>query len=80
MWMQPLALEGHFAEAESAAPFALGENAPQALFDEGFQCGALAVRQLAGLLEEAVRYLYGRFHMASHITGYGPLSIRAFLA
>jgi hypothetical protein len=43
----------------------------KALLDEGLYGCPLLVGQLAGLGKETIWYLYGRLHMASHITRYG---------
>ncbi len=75
MRLQTLALKGGLSETESGAPFAFGDNPAEPLFDKGLQRCPLSVGQLASLFEEAIRYLYGRFHMANRITLYTKMSM-----
>ena len=59
------------AEPEAAALPVLGDNMAEPLFDEGFQGCLFPLRQFARFGKEAVWYLYGCLHIASHITLYG---------
>ena len=65
--LQTLALESGPSENETVAPFAFRKNPAEPLFHQGLQGCPISMSQLANLLEEAVRYLYGCFHMADHI-------------
>jgi len=67
MRLQTLAPESSLSQAEPAAPFTFGNDAPQTLDHQSLQCRLLPVGQFAGLLKETVWYLYGCFHMANHI-------------
>ena len=67
MRLQTVALERGLAEAESVTPFAFRDNPAKPLFHQGLQRCPLPMGYLAGLLKKAIRYLYGRFHMANHI-------------
>ncbi len=75
MRLQTLALESGLSVPESGVPFAFGDNPAESLFDKGLQRRPLAVGQLASLFEEAIRYLYGCFHMENHITPYTKMSM-----
>lgn len=70
MRLQTVALESGLSKAEPSTPFAFRDNPAETLFDKGFQSCPLLVGQLAGLLKEAIWYLYGCFHMANHIIIY----------
>lgn len=68
MRSQPLTLERHLAEAESAVPFALEENPTQPLLGEGFQSRPPPARQPASLREPTAGHEFSCFHVISHIT------------
>jgi hypothetical protein len=72
--LQAFPFECGFSEPESVASLALSNNPAETLFDEGLQGGSLSVGHFAGFLKEAVWYLYGRFHMADHITAHSNMS------
>ncbi len=68
MRLETVALESGLSQAEPATPFAFRDNPAETLFDKGLESCPLSVSQLASLLKEAIWYLYGCFHMYSHIT------------
>lgn len=70
MRLYPLAGESDLTEAKSAAPLSFRDDSAKSLFHQGFQCGPLSMGQLTCLLKQAVRYVYGCFHTADHITAY----------
>jgi hypothetical protein len=67
MGLQAFSFEGGLSELKPLPPLAFGYDFSKSLFDKRFQRCPLSLRQLACLFEEAVRYLYGRLHTATHI-------------
>jgi hypothetical protein len=72
--LQPVSLEGGFPESETAAALSLRKGPTETLFDNGFYGSLLSLCQLSHFFVKIIWYLYGRLHMANHITLYGKMS------
>jgi len=72
--LQTIALEGGLSETEPLTPFPFGNDPAETLLDKGLQRCSLSVGQLASLLKKAIWYLYGCFHIDSHIILYTKMS------
>jgi hypothetical protein len=72
--LQPISLETGFPESETAAALALRKSPTETLFDNGFYRPLLSLCKLPHLFVKAVWYLYGCFHIVSHIMLYGKMS------
>jgi hypothetical protein len=72
--VQALAFESGFPETEAVTSFPLRDDPPKPFLNKGFHRGLFPVCQGAHLFKKAVWYLYGCFHMVSHIIKYGNMS------
>jgi hypothetical protein len=69
--MHSTPLEARIAEAEATTGSLAPEDGAQAFLDERTQRHAVACGDGFGLFEERRRNIKRRFHMATHIVGYG---------
>ena len=76
MRLKSLSFERSFAELEPGPPLAFGDDTTKTFFHKRFQRRTLLICKPASLFQKAIRYLYGRLHMANHIMLYGSMSSR----
>jgi len=72
--LQSFSLESGLTKPEVTAALPLRNNTAETLFDKSLDCRLFALGQFPHLIIKTIRYLYGCFHMANHITSYGMMS------
>ena len=72
--VKSISLECGLPESETASALTLGKGPTETLFNNGFNGSLLSLRQLSHFIVKTIWYLYGCFHIASHIILYGMVS------
>lgn len=79
MRLQSVSLERGLSEPEAASALALGKGPAETLFNNGLNGSLLPLSQLPHFIVKTIGYLYGCFHIASHIISYGMMSNKGYL-